>query len=115
MSDETQAMPSLVPQSCTLPAADQPLRLAEFDDWYATAVRSVNRLDRARLRLDLVPDAGVAARTADLVVRETGCCSFFTFTLTASGGTLALEVAVPPAHVDVLDAVADRAAAGARS
>lgn len=54
----------------------------------------------------------MAARVADLLVRETDCCSFFTFTLTATDGTLLLEVAVPPAHVEVLDAIADGVAAG---
>jgi hypothetical protein len=104
-----------VPDACTLPTVDRPLRLAEFDDLFATSVRSVNRLEPARLRLDLEPDASVAARAADLVVRETGCCSFFTFTLTATGGEVRLDVTVPPEQVDVLGALAIRAAAGSRS
>jgi len=106
---------SWVPEACTLPTVERPLRLAEFDELFATSVRSVERLDPARLRLDLEPDASVAARAADLAVRETGCCSFFTFTLTATGGTVQLDVAVPAAQVEVLDALADRAAAGAGS
>jgi hypothetical protein len=104
-----------VPQACTLPAAEQPLRLAEFDDLFATAVRSVDRVDPSRVRLELVPEAAVAARAADLAVRETGCCSFFTFTLNASGGRVALDVTVPAEYVEVLDALTARAAAGARS
>jgi hypothetical protein len=106
---------SWVPEACTLPTVERPLRLAEFDELFTTSVLSVERLDPARLRLDLEPDASVAARAADLVVRETGCCSFFTFTLTATGGTVQLDVAVPAAQVDVLDALADRAAAGTGS
>lgn len=73
---------------------------------------AVERVDESRIRLDLRPDPAVAARVADLLVRETDCCSFFTFTLTATDGTLLLEVAVPPAHVEVLDAIADGVAAG---
>jgi hypothetical protein len=40
------------------------------------------------------------------VARETACCSFFTFTLTATGGALELAVAVPDSHVEVLDGLA---------
>jgi hypothetical protein len=97
-------------QACTLPAPQRPLRLAEFDDLFATAVRSVARVDARRLRLDLAPKAAVAARMADLAVRETGCCSFFTFTLTATGGQVWLEVSVPDGQVEVLDALAAAAA-----
>ncbi|MGW3812152.1 hypothetical protein [Micromonospora sp. NPDC005113] len=98
-----------VPQACTLPTVERPLRLAEFDELFASAVVGVERVDRLRVRLELRPEPTVAGRAADLVTRETGCCSFFTFTLTATGGQLALDVAVPAGHVDVLDALATRA------
>jgi hypothetical protein len=102
-------MDEWTPQSCTLPTAEQPLRNAEFDELFRTAVRDVVREDPARLRLTLTPTEAVAATAAGLVQRETECCSFFTFTLTASGDGLALSVTVPPAHVEVLDAIASRA------
>ncbi|MPZ24999.1 MAG: hypothetical protein GEV12_00725 [Micromonosporaceae bacterium] len=102
-----------VPQACTLPTVRRPLRRSEFDGLFTSAVRSVERVDQLRLRLELVPEPAVAARAADLLVRETECCSFFTFTLTATGGRVSVEVAVPAGHVDVLDALADRAGAGA--
>ncbi len=109
MSDERPLVgPSGVPDACTLPTAVQPLRMAEFDELFATAVEAVERVDASRVRLDLQPEPAVAARVADLLVRETGCCSFFTFTLTANAGRLLLEVAVPPAHREVLDALAGR-------
>jgi hypothetical protein len=95
--------------ACTLPTAEQPLRLAEFDDLFATAVRGVHRKDPTRVRLDLTPEPAVAARAADLAVRETRCCSFFTFTLAASGGQLSLDIAVPAERADVLAALAARA------
>jgi hypothetical protein len=41
-------------------------------------------------------------------MRETGCCSFFTFTLTAAGGHLTLDIIVPPEHDAVLAALLDR-------
>lgn len=100
--------------TCTLPSAAQPLRLAEFDDLFATAVRTVDRVDRTRLRLTLDPRPEVAARVADLAVRETDCCGFFTFTLTAADEQLRLEVAVPQGRTEVLDGLAARATAGAR-
>ncbi len=98
-----------------MPTAEQPLRLNEIDELFGTVVRSVQRVDDLRLRLQLQPDPVVAARTADLIVRESACCSFFTFTLTATEGRLALEVAVPPAHVDVLDGMLMRAGTWPRS
>ncbi|MBA2739928.1 MAG: hypothetical protein H0U47_09755, partial [Nocardioidaceae bacterium] len=49
---------------------EQPSRLAEFDAVFATAVRTVERVDESRIRLDLRPDPAVAARVADLLVRE---------------------------------------------
>jgi len=109
---ETKALVdgSWAPQACTLPSAERPLRLAEFDDLFASTVSGVARVDRTRVRLELRPEPTLAARAADLMMREGDCCSFFTFTLTAAGGRLALEVAVPAGHVDVLDALADRAA-----
>lgn len=60
--------------------------MAEFDELIATAVSSVDRMGPTRACLELMPNADVAARAADLAVRETGCSSFFTFTLTATGG-----------------------------
>jgi hypothetical protein len=54
-------------------------------------------------------EAQVAARAADLTVRETQCCSFFGFTLTATGGGLTLDVTAPPEQIAVLDALVDRA------
>ena len=63
------------PDACTLPTAERPLREAEFDDFFTTSVRAVHRHDATALRLDLEPSADVAARAANLAVRETGCCS----------------------------------------
>ena len=85
------------------------MREAEFNDVFAHAVRGVGRPDPRTLALDLEPAAEVAARVANLAVRETQCCSFFTFALTATGGALRLDISVPQAHIDVLEALAARA------
>ena len=99
-----------VPEACTLPTAERPLRLTEFDDLFATALHGQQRLSATRLRWRLDPAAESAAR--DLTARETECCSFFSFTVAAADGAVQVDVEVPAAHVDVLDALAARAAAG---
>ncbi|TDC65468.1 hypothetical protein E1200_18285 [Actinomadura sp. GC306] len=99
------------PRACTLPTAQRPLRVAEFDALFAEAATGVERVGTGRTRIRLRPGPAAAERAAGLAARETACCSFFTFTLTATGGELALDVAVPGPHTDVLDAFTGRAAA----
>jgi hypothetical protein len=96
--------------ACTLPAAERPQRLAEFDGLFATALRGQERLSPTRLRWWLDPAAEQAAR--DLASREAGCCPFFTFTFASAGGAVRLDVTVPQAHAGVLSELAGRAAAG---
>jgi hypothetical protein len=94
-----------VPDACTLPTAEQPLRLAEFDNLFATAVRRVDQVSTTHARLHLTGPAGLADRVRDLAARETECCSFFTFTITpqeATDGEAVLDIEVPAAHADVL-------------
>jgi hypothetical protein len=99
-----------VPEACTLPTGERPLRLAEFDTLFATALRDQRRLSPTRLRWRLEPAAEPTAR--DLTARESACCTFFTFTYARDSQTVRLDVEVPAAYVDVLDALAARAAAG---
>ena len=104
---------------CTLPTAEQPLRVAEFDDLFATTLRVIERPDAAgRARLILAGGNDLAERVQRLTEAETECCSFFTFTLTplaadevdAAGTTvLALDIEVPVARADVLAALIQRA------
>jgi hypothetical protein len=108
------------PDACTLPTAERPLRLAEFDDLFATAVRRVEPVGATHARLHLTGPAGLADRVRDLAARETGCCSFFTFTTTpqpvTDGEAVLLDIEVPAAYADVLAALTGRAvAAGAAS
>jgi hypothetical protein len=93
-----------VPPACTLPTADQPLRIAEFADLVAHA--AVHRPEPTRVTLGLEPTPEVAATAAGLAMRETACCSFFTFTLTVTEGRLDLDVTVPAGHEDVLAGLA---------
>lgn len=105
----TQTEPTRAPDACTLPTADQPLRLAEFDALFAADVTDVQQPSADTTLLTLRPDPAVAGRAADLAARETACCSFFEFTLTATGGQLTLQIRTPATHFDVLDALAGRA------
>jgi hypothetical protein len=100
-----------VPSACTLPTAERPLRVAEFDGLFTGAVRAVARPEPTRLRLELTFSPDNAARAAELAARENGCCSFFAFTLIIADGGLSLEVAVPPQQVNVLDALQARSSA----
>ena len=99
-----------VPDACTLPTVEQPLRLAEFDSLFAAGLVDQERVTPHVLRWSLDPKTEVMAR--DLTARETKCCSFFTFSFKADRDELVVDVRVPPAQVKVLDALAARAAAG---
>ncbi|WP_292653153.1 hypothetical protein [Nocardioides sp.] len=102
---------SWVPPTCSLPTAEQPLRVAEFDDFFIDAVRGADRVAPTKLRLKLIPDAEIAKRAGGLIARETDCCSFFTFVITAGGDGMTLDIQVPDAYTHVLDALAARVAA----
>jgi hypothetical protein len=105
--------------ACTLPSANQPLRLAEFDDLFPTALRAIERrVDSGRARLMLAGGDDLADRVQRLTDAETACCSFFTFTLTplsrseadaADETVLALDIEVPVARADVLATLIQRA------
>jgi len=102
-----------IPDACTLPTAERPLRLAEFDALFATAVRAVEPLGPTHTRMRLTGPAGLAATVRDLTARETACCSFFSFTVTpepaGDGEALTLDIRVPAAYADVLASLAARA------
>ncbi|RKS08689.1 hypothetical protein DFP74_4408 [Nocardiopsis sp. Huas11] len=100
-----------VPQSCTLPTEERPLRVAEWDALFSERLRSLSRPRPLRLRLGLVGGPGVEERVRDLVARESGCCSFFTFATSPGQDQVGLEVSVDQAHEAVLDALAVRAVA----
>ncbi|MFJ5774369.1 hypothetical protein [Streptomyces sp. NPDC093094] len=101
-----------VPWSCTLPTEERPLRVAEWDALLSERLTSLSRPQPLRLRLVLAAGEGVEERVRDLTGRESGCCSFFTFTATADEDLIHLDVSVDRAHLAVLDALAARTAAG---
>lgn len=102
-----------VPDSCRLPTAELPLRLAEFDRFFAEAVLRIERPSAQRLRLHLVGTAEAERGARDLTARESACCSFFTFGVTRTGpDAVTVDVQVPASHVGVLDGLAERVRPG---
>ena len=87
--------------ACTLPTAERPFRVAEFDQLFAEHLRGSDRVDAQTLELTLDPES--RATVDDLTARETECCSFFTFTLSSDADQLRLRITVPPAQTAVLD------------
>ena len=81
MTENLHADDDWVPDACTLPTVERPVRRAEFDALFAEAVVGVTHESPQRVRLELRAEPSVAARAADLAVKETGCCSFFVFDL----------------------------------
>ena len=98
-----------VPQACTLPTVERPLRVSEFDQLFGSALRGLDRPAATLLQLRLDRSADEWAR--ELTARETECCSFFGFAFSSAGEQVTIEVTVPAAHVPVLDALATRARA----
>ena len=111
-------LPTWTPvQACTLPTADQPLRMAQFDDLFRAHLHKVERGSAApatAARLLLTGDGGLPAKVRELTAAESACCSFFTFTINAPSSsndqaTVTLDITVPPEHGDVLAALVNRA------
>ena len=94
--------------ACTLPTADRPFRLAEFDALFAASVRSVE-WDGNTVRMHLTGPPDLRARVRDLAERETACCAFFTFVVDGMAHDLTLRISVPPEHRDILAGLARRA------
>jgi hypothetical protein len=101
------------PDACTLPTAQRPLRVAEFQNLFADALRGWQRLAPTHLRLVLDGAATVEALTRDLAARENECCAFFDFDVGAVDGSLRFDIRVPPNQVAVLDGLVTLAQGGA--
>ncbi len=102
--------PELGAADCSLPTAARPLQLAEFDDLFATAIESSERVDPQHARLILSGSPDLQDTVRDLATRENECCSFFGFTVRSDAlSQVVLDIEVPDTHVDVPDALMDRA------
>lgn len=96
-------------EACTLPTADQPARLAEFDRLFASSLREIRREEPGWLRMRLHGGAEVEATARDLTAREAECCSFFGFTVNRAGDEVVVDVRVPADREVVLDGLAAQA------
>jgi DNA-binding transcriptional MerR regulator len=92
--------PAEVPVACTLNAADQRMRLAEWTELLAL-VEERQAVDGG-VRLRFPPGPQLAGRLADLAAREHSCCAFFTFTLRPTSDALVLDVTAPADAAEVL-------------
>jgi hypothetical protein len=98
-------------EGCTLPTAERPLRLAEFDDLF-TALLSVDWSGQTHARMVFAGEEGFADRTRQLADAESSCCSFFTFGVsTVQDGLVVLDIDVPGAYAEVLAGLVARAEA----
>ena len=97
-------------ESCTLPAADLPGRLAEFDAAFAAGLRHAEVISPTHARLVFTADQARAAALAGLLSRESECCSFFTFGQQVAGDTVTVDVTVPAGQAEALSVLAARAA-----
>ncbi|HEV2342825.1 MAG TPA: hypothetical protein VGS97_01925 [Actinocrinis sp.] len=102
-----------VSASCSLPTEQRPLRVAEWDALITERLERTSRPGPLRLRLELTGGDGTEERVRDLAQRESGCCSFFDFTVAAGRDAVVLDVTVDAVHVAVLDSLERRAVAAA--
>ena len=93
--------------ACTLPTAERPLRVAEFDELFTFVSRAERRGPRL---LDLVLPRDVESDARNLADRESECCSFFTFEFEGAGNDVVMHISVPPEQIEVLDAIEARVA-----
>lgn len=112
-SAEDPAPPWVPAEACTLPTAEQPLRLAEFDDLFSSALRSVRRHDETLLVINLDSSPGVEDRAHDLTSREAHCCDFFSFTVRRDADQVVVHIRVPSSRATVLDGLERQARAAA--
>ena len=96
--------------ACTLPSADRPLRVADFDALFAAHLVRAERTDLTAARLVMAGGPGVADRVQRLADAESSCCAFFDFTVADEGDEVVLGVRVPPTYADVLAGLVARAA-----
>jgi hypothetical protein len=99
---------------CTLPTAERPVRRAEFDGLFTEHLQSIDPVGPQETRLSLVGGEGLAAVVQDLVDRESACCSFFEFSVSAAPvpagrETVRLGIRVPAERADILAALTGRA------
>ena len=95
--------------ACTLPTAERPLRVAEFDALFAEWLVRVERRSPTSAEIELLSGDETIALAQDLTEREASCCSFFSFAVSGTDDATTIEVGVPASRADVLEALLTRA------
>jgi uncharacterized protein YceH (UPF0502 family) len=99
------------PRVCTLPTAERPLRLAEFESLFAEHLDHVTWTDDRTAVFRLTGGDDVASLARDLGDRESRCCSFFSFEVAQpAASVVTMQVRVPRRYRTVLQAMVDQAA-----
>jgi hypothetical protein len=91
------------PRACSLSAADQGDRAAEFRALAGRALVERERDDGA-VRLSFRADPDVREAVEDLARRERECCSFLDFSVREGDGHVTLAIAAAPEDRPPLDA-----------
>jgi hypothetical protein len=94
--------------ACTLPGADVPGRMEDWQDVLAHVTGRARTADGG-LRLALSPAVPLDELTR-LAAAEQGCCTFFAFAVTLDQRGIALEVRAPTGAADLVTAVFGAAA-----
>lgn len=94
-----------IPSACTLPTAERPIRLKEFGELLASSSRRGERLSATSLTLYLAGEAGLEQSVRELAARESDCCSFFAFEISADQADVIMTITVPPQHSGILDSL----------
>lgn len=97
-----------IPHSCTLPTAERPIRLREFDTLLGLAT-SAEREAATHLTFYFDDVDGLEAQARDLTARESSCCSFFDFKVAKDADQVLVGVGVPAQHSAILDSLQSRA------
>ena len=91
-----------VPIACTLTVQEQPDRIAEWREFFATHVSGIDEMAPAAARMRLADGDAAVLAAADLAQREQACCAFFDFAIQLRADGRYLSVAVPDDAAPVL-------------
>ncbi len=95
------------PDDCTLPTAERPLRVAEFDEFFTVVLR----FDRPQpTRLDLVLPRDAEATDRYLADRKANAARSSRSASNRTAEDVVMHIGVPSARVKILDAIEARIA-----
>jgi hypothetical protein len=105
--------PTSQPPTCTLDDPAFRMREDEFRDLFARALRRIEPIHGRAARLFV--NSAHEAELRDLLARETRCCTFFDFQVTAAAEAVTVAVRVPAGSEAALTFLLDIAHDGIRA